>query len=64
MIGITCGFCGQSTDFGQATVNQPPDQFRCGYCGRVFRRVHGHPQRLPSGFVVPGEIRIEEVRHG
>ena len=61
MIGFTCGFCGKSTDFGQATLNQPPDQFRCGHCGRVVRRVHGKPKVLPSGFILPGEIRIQEV---
>lgn len=61
MIGITCGFCGKSTDFGQATLNQPPDQFRCGHCGRTVRRVHGRPAVLPSGFVLPGEITVQEV---
>jgi hypothetical protein len=61
MIGITCGFCGQTTDFGLATVNLPPDHFQCWHCGRVVRRVHGQPKVLPNGFIIPGEIKIQEV---
>lgn len=61
MIGFTCGFCGKSTEFGQATLNQPPDQFRCGHCGRTVRRAHGRPKVLASGFILPGEVTVQEV---
>ena len=61
MIGITCGFCGERTDFTSATTNLPPDHFRCGHCGRVVRRLHGRPTVLPNGFVVPGDIKVQEV---
>jgi hypothetical protein len=64
MIGFTCGFCGKSTEFGQATLNLPPDHFRCGHCGRVVRRLHGRPEVLHGGFVMPGQVKVEEVRRG
>lgn len=58
---ITCGMCGQSTDLDAATKNLPMDHFRCVHCKREFRRVHQPAQRLLSGFVMPGHIRIEVV---
>ena len=61
MIGFTCGFCGKSTEFGQATLNQPPCQFSCGHCGRTVRLVYGLPKVLLSGFILPGEITVQEV---
>jgi hypothetical protein len=59
---ITCGMCGQSTDLDTATKGLPMDHFRCAHCKRQFRRAHQPPQRLLSGFVMPGHIVIEEIR--
>lgn len=61
-ITITCAHCGAATDFDAAVQDMPMDHFRCGSCAKVWKRCHGKPKRLDDGFVLPGSVRIKEVK--
>lgn len=61
-ITITCAHCGAATGFDQATDGLPMDHFRCGACGKVWKRVHGKPVHGYSGQILPGSVTIREVK--
>jgi hypothetical protein len=49
---VVAGPCGHESDFDQACLG--PDRYLCPECGVGWAMVEEAPQRLPSGFVLPG----------
>ena len=63
---IKCGLCGHVADFEEFTRRPvsgdlPKGMVQCPKCGMALERRQGRARVLPSGFVMPGDVRMVEV---
>ena len=65
-LDMTCGRCGHVADFEEFTRRPvsgelPMGRTQCPKCGLAVERKQGRGRVLPSGFVMPGDVRLVEV---
>lgn len=66
-ITITCGHCGQQSDFDNWTRTPvagelPRGHYQCPACGIAFKRQMGPSTVYPSGLVIGGDVELVPVQ--